>query len=153
MNQNAMYEELPIEFKEMVDVWPYPHVPQAKVRDFTCGMYSGYSMANYVSRGSGPRKYFIGRNACYNPIELAYWIYERTPEKKAQKKKDENEGDVIAVNCNTCGKLLDYWVEEDSRVLRIHAKRCPECKEHKVDLAYVGVYDVKVYPEDEMEVS
>jgi hypothetical protein len=65
-------------FDTMADNWPSDIVARCKIAEFTGGMLSPKSMANYDSLGEGPGgRIKIGRKTGYAKYPLVEWLKKR----------------------------------------------------------------------------
>ncbi len=60
------------------EAWPHPFVARHDVRKFS-RTYDGRTIANYDSKGIGPKgRIIIGRETCYPVEELIEWLEARS---------------------------------------------------------------------------
>lgn len=71
-------EELREVFDRMVEKWPSEFVARKKVEQFTGGLVTGKTLANYDSLKQGPPRIKIGRNTGYPKAALTEWLKART---------------------------------------------------------------------------
>ncbi len=73
-------------FDEMASRWPSTVVARNKIGEFTGGLISPGTMANFDCKGEGPEeRVMIGRNSGYTVRSFVPWLKERS-EMKAQKR-------------------------------------------------------------------
>lgn len=66
------------ELRSMVNKWPSSLVARNEVKSFTGGAFSGKSLANFDSQGTGPEGRFkLGRQTVYPVESLIMWLEER----------------------------------------------------------------------------
>ena len=64
-------------FDRMAINWPSEFIARTKIEEFTGGMITGKTVANYESRGEGPPKILIGRKAGYPKRLFVEWLKGR----------------------------------------------------------------------------
>jgi hypothetical protein len=64
-------------FERMAANWPSELVARKRVGEFTGGLVSPKSMANYDCLKIGPPQIKIGRNSGYPKIQLVEWLKSR----------------------------------------------------------------------------
>ncbi len=73
MNRKELYDLL----DRMAKSWPSEIVARKKVEEFTGGMLTGKTVANWESKGDGPPKLKFGRIAGYPKGPFIEWMKPR----------------------------------------------------------------------------
>lgn len=61
----------------LVQKWPSALVSRDRLKDFSGGVISGRTAANYEAMGKGCKaKIFIGKRACYPVESIAAWVVD-----------------------------------------------------------------------------
>jgi len=62
----------------MAEKWRAPYVSRDRVAEFTGGIINPRTLANYDSKGEGPRgRIRVGRKVAYEVNELCKWLAAR----------------------------------------------------------------------------
>ena len=79
------------DFHQLAAKWAKPFVKRADVKEFSCGLISGKTLANLAARGEGPPYFRASRYVVYQTTDLTEWFTDiYTPSKKRCKKTAEN---------------------------------------------------------------
>ena len=71
-------ESKKLDFSGLIEAWPSPLVAREKVDEFSGFVLNARTLANYDSRGTGPKgRIKIGRKICYPVASLVEWMRER----------------------------------------------------------------------------
>lgn len=70
-------KQLEIILDRMASKWTSEFVSRKKVEDFTGGLITGKTVANYESKGEGPPKVKLGRNSGYPKETFIEWLKTR----------------------------------------------------------------------------
>ncbi|MBW1967394.1 MAG: hypothetical protein JRI48_08405 [Deltaproteobacteria bacterium] len=71
-------ESKKLDFSNLIEAWPSPLVAREKVGEFSGFILNARTLANYDSRGTGPKgRIKIGRKVCYPATELVEWMRKR----------------------------------------------------------------------------
>lgn len=67
-----------IDLKLLSKNWPSPYVARNKVGEFTGGMITPGSLANFDSQGKGPKgRFIVNRKTVYPVQDLIEWLEKR----------------------------------------------------------------------------
>lgn len=76
-NVKQSHQNNPDHLDQLSHRWPSAFVAREKIGDFTGGLISPKTMANYDSAGTGPVRVAIGRKVAYPVDSLVSWLKGR----------------------------------------------------------------------------
>jgi hypothetical protein len=86
LSKEEKLEQMPESFRSLVYAWQHPIVLHKDIIEFTAGALSRSRLANIRCDREGPPSFRIMKKSASDPVDLAWWIYERT--EKMNNKKD-----------------------------------------------------------------
>jgi hypothetical protein len=75
--KKEMYKELPELYRQLVDKWDKHFLMRSEVPEFTMGLLSSQRLADLHTLNQGPPHQKVSNKAVYNPVDFAYWMYQR----------------------------------------------------------------------------
>lgn len=75
------------DFQQLAVKWAKPFVKRADVKEFSCGLVCGKTLANLASRGEGPPYFRASRYVVYETTDLTEWLTDTYGEPEKSRKK------------------------------------------------------------------
>lgn len=65
-----------LDFEQMAAKWSKPLVKRSDVKEYSCGLISGKTLANLAAMGEGPPYYYVSGYAVYQTTDITDWLQD-----------------------------------------------------------------------------